>query len=94
MKRITRQVLQGMAYLHDKCQIIHTDIKPENVLVALDPADVARMAADKMQKRGERKRPSITLFEESMHGELNVKIADLGNACWTVSYPIFRAELD
>ncbi len=30
------QVLEGLHYLHVKCQIIHTDIKPENVLVCVD----------------------------------------------------------
>ena len=27
-----KQVLEGLHYLHTKCKIIHTDIKPENVL--------------------------------------------------------------
>ncbi len=30
---IIKQVLEGLLYLHEKCKIIHTDIKPENVLV-------------------------------------------------------------
>ena len=30
------QVLEGLHYLHVKCEIIHTDIKPENVLVCVD----------------------------------------------------------
>uniref|UniRef100_A0A1B0CJI0 non-specific serine/threonine protein kinase n=1 Tax=Lutzomyia longipalpis TaxID=7200 RepID=A0A1B0CJI0_LUTLO len=30
VKSIIRQVLQGLDYLHRKCKIIHTDIKPEN----------------------------------------------------------------
>lgn len=28
------QVLRGMAYLHDNCRIIHTDIKPENIMLS------------------------------------------------------------
>ena len=27
------QVLEGLDYLHTKCRIIHTDIKPENILL-------------------------------------------------------------
>ena len=27
VKSITRQVLEGLQYMHEKCQIIHTDIK-------------------------------------------------------------------
>lgn len=35
VKSITRQVLQGLDYLHRKCHIIHTDIKPENILLVM-----------------------------------------------------------
>ena len=40
------QVLEGLHYLHTKCQIIHTDIKPENVLVCVDEAHIKRIAAE------------------------------------------------
>ncbi|KAI8084990.1 kinase-like domain-containing protein [Halteromyces radiatus] len=33
VKRITRQILEGLAFLHDTCGIVHTDIKPENILI-------------------------------------------------------------
>ena len=33
-------------YLHAKCQIIHTDIKPENVLICVDEAHVRKIAAE------------------------------------------------
>lgn len=36
VKSITRQILEGLHYLHIKCHIIHTDIKPENILLVLD----------------------------------------------------------
>ena len=32
VKIMMKQVLEGLHYLHIKCKIIHTDIKPENVL--------------------------------------------------------------
>lgn len=35
---IILQVLQGLNYLHTKCHIIHTDIKPENILLIIDNA--------------------------------------------------------
>lgn len=36
VRSITRQLLQGLDYLHRKCRIIHTDIKPENILLVMD----------------------------------------------------------
>ncbi|KAJ3843189.1 CMGC/SRPK protein kinase [Lentinula raphanica] len=31
VKLIARQVLLGLQYLHDECDLVHTDIKPENI---------------------------------------------------------------
>lgn len=36
VKSITKQILEGLHFLHIKCNIIHTDIKPENILLELD----------------------------------------------------------
>ncbi|CAH2003714.1 unnamed protein product [Acanthoscelides obtectus] len=36
VRRIISQVLKGLIYLHDVCHIIHTDIKPENILIKVD----------------------------------------------------------
>ncbi|XP_008316394.1 SRSF protein kinase 1a isoform X1 [Cynoglossus semilaevis] len=54
VKSIIRQVLQGLDYLHTKCQIIHTDIKPENILMSVDEPYVRRLAAEatEWQKAG------------------------------------------
>jgi serine/threonine protein kinase len=42
VKRIAKQVLMGIDYLHRECTIIHTDLKPENVLVCIDEAKLSR----------------------------------------------------
>jgi serine/threonine-protein kinase SRPK3 len=35
VRRVTKQLLLGLDYMHRVCNIIHTDIKPENVVFAL-----------------------------------------------------------
>ncbi|MGH0164388.1 UNVERIFIED_CONTAM: hypothetical protein FKN15_069012 [Acipenser sinensis] len=48
------EVLQGLDYLHSKCKIIHTDIKPENILLCVNEPYVRRLAAEatEWQKAG------------------------------------------
>ncbi|KAJ1311347.1 hypothetical protein OPQ81_009840 [Rhizoctonia solani] len=35
VRQIARQVLAGLAFLHERCGIIHTDLKPENIMISL-----------------------------------------------------------
>ncbi|XP_043977526.1 SRSF protein kinase 2-like isoform X2 [Gambusia affinis] len=45
VKSILKQVLQGLDYLHTKCKVIHTDIKPENILLRADEIYLRKLAA-------------------------------------------------
>ncbi|ESO82565.1 hypothetical protein LOTGIDRAFT_207425 [Lottia gigantea] len=140
VKCIIRQVLEGLHYLHVKCKIIHTDIKPENILMCVDEAHVKRLAAEafesqktgtklsgsavstapkekpidpskltknkrkKLKRKMKKQLQLIEMNEQQMEEalgnkelsaccssknplydiyDLPVKIADLGNACWT-----------
>ncbi|KAI9839839.1 MAG: hypothetical protein M1819_000029 [Sarea resinae] len=41
MKEVARQLLQGLDFLHRECGVIHTDLKPSNILLELnDPEAV------------------------------------------------------
>lgn len=46
VRTIIRQVLEGLQYLHEKCNIIHTDMKPENVLVTMTHAQIKQIASE------------------------------------------------
>ncbi|KAH6917423.1 CMGC/SRPK protein kinase [Coprinopsis sp. MPI-PUGE-AT-0042] len=35
VKVIAKQILLGLQYLHDECDLVHTDIKPENILISI-----------------------------------------------------------
>jgi len=46
VRSIIRQTLEGLEYLHAKCKIIHTDIKPENILLCVSDDYIRRIAHD------------------------------------------------
>jgi serine/threonine-protein kinase SRPK3 len=38
VKYVAKQVLEGLEYLHDECDLVHTDIKPENIRTSPPPS--------------------------------------------------------
>ncbi|ELU03110.1 hypothetical protein CAPTEDRAFT_173738 [Capitella teleta] len=49
VRSIIRQTLQGLHYLHSKCKIIHTDIKPENILLCVTDDHIRKLATDAVE---------------------------------------------
>lgn len=60
VKQITKQVLLGLDYLHRECGIIHTDLKPENVLIEIGDVEqiVKTYVKDDPKKDNERSNPN------------------------------------
>ncbi|EDW66130.2 uncharacterized protein Dvir_GJ15853 [Drosophila virilis] len=50
VKQIAYQVLQGLYLLHDQGNLIHTDLKPENVLLVADDVALRSQAAEASKK--------------------------------------------
>ncbi|XP_036447636.1 SRSF protein kinase 3 [Colossoma macropomum] len=73
VRRVIAQVLEGLDYLHTHCKIIHTDIKPENILLCLEQQPPANTAGH---------RPTTHTDTENV----SVKIADLGSSCWVYKH--------
>lgn len=52
-RKMSRQILMGLHYLHKHCGIIHTDLKPENVLLCLDKEDLENIIKHKQLNKND-----------------------------------------
>ncbi|KAF2988050.1 hypothetical protein EK904_005426, partial [Melospiza melodia maxima] len=93
-----RCVLAGLHFLHKCCRIIHADIKPENILLCGRSKRLQRLLMATLhcdQGTGGRLKGAGgdlgNQLEESDLMSIEVKIADLGSACWT--YKPFSKEI-
>ncbi|KAI0839395.1 kinase-like protein [Hypoxylon sp. FL0890] len=76
--QITKQVLMGLDYLHRECGIIHTDLKPENVLIEIGDVEqvvkkvVKNESSDKENNRnGRRRRRTLITGSQPLPSPLN-----------------------
>ncbi|KFW82127.1 Serine/threonine-protein kinase SRPK, partial [Manacus vitellinus] len=98
VKKSLQQVLAGLYFLHKRCRIIHADIKPENILLYGHNKSLQRLLVDTLDC-GQRTHAKLkgaggdpgNQLEESDLMSIEVKIADLGSACWT--YKPFSKEI-
>lgn len=58
-KQIAKQILLGLDYMHRCCGVIHTDLKPENVLIAID--DVESLIAVELETAAASPAPPMRL---------------------------------
>ncbi|GMF93604.1 unnamed protein product [Aspergillus oryzae] len=80
VKQITKQVLLGLDYLHRECGIIHTDLKPENVLIEIgDVEQIVKTYVKEEQKKdhkednrnGRRRRRTLITGSQPLPSPLN-----------------------
>ncbi|KAL3428935.1 kinase domain-containing protein [Aspergillus tetrazonus] len=56
LKPVSKLILEGLRYLHTECHVIHTDLKSDNILLALrNPSILDSVAQDEMNNPSPRK---------------------------------------
>ncbi|KAG6311571.1 hypothetical protein E4U22_002552, partial [Claviceps purpurea] len=91
VKEIIKQILTGLDFLHRECGVIHTDLKPQNILVELEnPSDTISKYLDSVPPRTtEGPNGAIVPLQEAIHTppvcqmtSLRVRIIDFGVSSW------------
>ncbi|KAG6032239.1 hypothetical protein E4U41_007279 [Claviceps citrina] len=95
MKHVSRQLLLALSYLHDTCQVIHTDIKPQNILIQTPAIGEIFQTAPSEAFRPKRPPlpPPLDFYIESVQvssakedlaqsTDVSIVLTDLGTASW------------
>jgi len=70
VRKIARQILMGLDYLHRECGIIHTDLKPENVLICLTQKELVEILTNGCLNRAKGSAPeNVTRFRKYVRGD-------------------------
>ncbi|EHN00780.1 Sky1p [Saccharomyces cerevisiae x Saccharomyces kudriavzevii VIN7] len=72
VKQISKQLLLGLDYMHRRCGIIHTDIKPENILMEIgDVEGIVQMveALDKQKREAKRLQRHVSRSSDATANE-------------------------
>ncbi|KIV85939.1 hypothetical protein, variant 1 [Exophiala sideris] len=85
VKQITKQILLGLDYMHRECGIIHTDLKPENVLIEIGDVEHIVKAFVKDEKEsgkddnrnGRRRRRTLITGSQPLPSPLNASFTNL-----------------
>jgi serine/threonine-protein kinase SRPK3 len=85
VKQITKQVLLGLDYLHRECGIIHTDLKPENVLIEIgDVEQIVKTYVKEEPKKekednrnGRRRRRTLITGSQPLPSPLNASFTGM-----------------
>jgi serine/threonine-protein kinase SRPK3 len=70
VKKIARDVLFGLVYLHEKCRIIHTDLKPENIMIKMESSEEQELIE---QLKGYNVKPLSMKYLKNLQASKNPK---------------------
>ncbi|KXN86740.1 Serine/threonine-protein kinase SRPK [Leucoagaricus sp. SymC.cos] len=95
MKKIVKQLLFALAFLHDTCRIIHTDIKPQNILIETPainemfekaPSEAFQLQYSALDPPNDfySQSEQLSSAEEDLAraSDVSVRLADFGTSSW------------
>lgn len=68
VKVIGRQLLLGLVYLHDECGLVHTDIKPENIMISIPDVEAHIRSELNISPRPTSRRVGVPLLPKARVG--------------------------
>lgn len=91
VKQISKQLLLGLDYMHRKCGVIHTDIKPENVLMEIGDVEaivkmVEMIDKEKKDKKRQQRQNSTVTSPRERHSKQNSLSRDGRNGTFDNSF--------
>lgn len=90
VKQISKQLLLGLDYMHRKCGVIHTDIKPENVLMEI--GDVEGIV--EMVELMDRQKKNMKRFQRKYSQDQSSSVSPIGVPNASSSYQIGKTKRD
>lgn len=90
VKQISKQLLLGLDYMHRKCGVIHTDVKPENVLMEIGDVEGIVEMVELMDKR----RKNIKRFQRKYSQDFSSTVPPMGVPNTSSSYHMNKIKRD